>query len=412
MGVIDEVESVAKGAGAAARAVATCEERVLDETLVSIALLLEKESSAILEVNRAEVENARDRAPGFVERLRLTEKRIAAMASSVRALAALPPIERIAQKRVLENGLRIEERRVPVGVIGAIYEARANVTLDIATQLLKSRNCGVLRTGSAGANTSEALITKVVAPALTEAGLDAGAIGLIRGGHEAAEALVSLPHLVPLVIIRGSGETTRRLASLAASNGVRTLAHADGGGVMFVHRSAERDVALSLIEWSLDSLAVCNRLNLLLIDDGIWEKFLPMVIEKLGAMGIKASLPPHDHPLGYEWAIDEEQQNTVTVSMAEDPSAAAAIASGETPAIAASIVASDEAAASEFLESFRGTGVFWNASTRWLDGFRLTGAPETGINVDHVPGPRGPVTYRDLYLRQYAVIGDGTQRHS
>lgn len=412
MGVIDEVEGVAKGAGAAARAVATCEERVLDETLVSIALLLEKESSAILEVNRAEVENARDRAPGFVERLRLTEKRIAAMASSVRALAALPPIERIAQKRVLENGLRIEERRVPVGVIGAIYEARANVTLDIATQLLKSRNCGVLRTGSAGANTSEALIAKVVAPALAEAGLDAGAIGLIRGGHEAAEALVSLPHLVPLVIIRGSGETTRRLASLAASNGVRTLAHADGGGVMFVHRSAERDVALSLIEWSLDSLAVCNRLNLLLIDDGIWEEFLPMVIEKLGAMGIKASLPPHDHPLGYEWAIDEEQQNTVTVSMAEDPSAAAAIASGETPAIAASIVASDEAAASEFLESFRGTGVFWNASTRWLDGFRLTGAPETGINVDHVPGPRGPVTYRDLYLRQYAVIGDGTQRHS
>lgn len=412
MGVIDEVEGVAKGAGAAARAVATCEERVLDETLVSIALLLEKESSAILEVNRAEVENARDRAPGFVERLRLTEKRIAAMASSVRALAALPPIERIAQKRVLENGLRIEERRVPVGVIGAIYEARANVTLDIATQLLKSRNCGVLRTGSAGANTSEALIAKVVAPALAEVGLDAGAIGLIRGGHEAAEALVSLPHLVPLVIIRGSGETTRRLASLAASNGVRTLAHADGGGVMFVHRSAERDVALSLIEWSLDSLAVCNRLNLLLIDDGIWEEFLPMVIEKLGAMGIKASLPPHDHPLGYEWAIDEEQQNTVTVSMAEDPSAAAAIASGETPAIAASIVASDEAAASEFLESFRGTGVFWNASTRWLDGFRLTGAPETGINVDHIPGPRGPVTYRDLYLRQYAVIGDGTQRHS
>lgn len=412
MGVIDEVEGVAKRAGAAARAVATCEERVLDETLVSIALLLEKESSAILEVNRAEVENARDRAPGFVERLRLTEKRIAAMASSVRALAALPPIERIAQKRVLENGLRIEERRVPVGVIGAIYEARANVTLDIATQLLKSRNCGVLRTGSAGANTSEALIAKVVAPALAEVGLDAGAIGLIRGGHEAAEAVVSLPHLVPLVIIRGSGEVTRRLASLAASNGVRTLAHADGGGVMFVHRSADRDVALSLIEWSLDSLAVCNRLNLLLIDDGIWEEFLPVVVEKFGAMGIKASLPPHDHPLGYEWAIDEQHQNTVTISMAEDPSAAAAIASGETPAIAASIVASDEAAASEFLESFRGTGVFWNASTRWLDGFRLTGAPETGINVDHVPGPRGPVTYRDLYLRQYAVIGDGTQRHS
>ena len=325
-------------------------------------------------------------------------------------LAALPPLERVAGRRVLDNGLELEERRIPVGVIGANYEARPNVTVDFATQLVKSRNAGVLRTGGASLRSASALVDRVIGPGLEAAGLKAEAIQLVRtADREAAEALVSLPGRIPLVILRGSGETTARLARLATERGVRTLAHAEGGGVLYVGARADTTMALRLIEASLDRLGVCNRLNLLLIDDMIWDSFLPSVLTLFASLGIDASLPPHAHPLGYEWANDKDRDATVTVARGGAPEAAAILASEQTSGLAAAIVTEDADAASMFIDAYRGTGAFWNASTRWLDGFELTAAPETGINVARVPGPRGPVTYRDLYLRQYVVRGDGTQ---
>jgi glutamate-5-semialdehyde dehydrogenase len=125
------------------------------------------------------------------------------------------------------------------------------------------------------------------------------------------------------------------------------------------------------------------------------------VLERLG---IRPSLPPHVHPLGHEWALDDGAEATVTLASAAGPRDAARIANAETSGLAAAIVADDPAAAEEFLAAYAGTGAFWNATTRLLDGFALLGAPETGINVDHVPGPRGPVTFRDLHLRQYVVV--------
>jgi glutamate-5-semialdehyde dehydrogenase len=121
-------------------------------------------------------------------------------------------------------------------------------------------------------------------------------------------------------------------------------------------------------------------------------------------------MAPHDGRLGYEWANDAERVATVTVDVVADLDEAVRVANGETSGLAATIVAEDEEAARRFLEGYRGTAAFWQVPTRFTDGFALTGAPETGINVDWTPGPRGPVTYRDLWLRQYRVVGDGTQR--
>jgi glutamate-5-semialdehyde dehydrogenase len=262
----------------------------------------------------------------------------------------------------------------------------------------------VLRTGGAALRSASELIDRVVRPAYAAAGLDAEAIQLVRTpDRDAARALVSFPDLIPLVILRGSGETTAALARHAAERGVRTLAHADGGGVLYVDHAADAELALRLVGDSLDRLGVCNRLNLLLIADSRWDELLPRVRARLDELGIAASLPPHDHALGYEWALDDERAATVTVAPASGPEAAAAIANDETSGLAASIVTADAGAADRFLAAYAGTGAFWNTSTRLLDGFRLLGAPETGINVDHVPGPRGPVTFRDLYLRQYVV---------
>jgi len=300
--------------------------------------------------------------------------------------------------------VRVEVRRIPVGAIGANYEARANVTADIASQLIKSRNAGVLRTGGAALRTAIAMIDLAVGPALQAGGVSPDAIGLVRSpAHEAASALVALPRLLPLVILRGSGETTARLGREAAAHGVRTLAHAEGGGVMYVHPSADRKLALDLVEQSLDRLGVCNRLNLLLIDAEISDEWAERALDRIASLQLASSLPPHEHPLGYEWALDPERAGTVTLSPVDGPKDAAETANRETSGLAAAIVARDPSAAQEFIEHYQGTGAFWNQTTRLLDGYRLFHAPETGINIDRVPGPRGPVTYRDLHLRQIVV---------
>ncbi len=407
------VEAAARAAARAAPSLASeASVQMLDRALTQIAFLLEAETATILKANGQDLEAGREMlSPGMLDRLQLDEARLAAIAGQVRSMAALPPLERVAGRWTLSNGLVVEKRRVPVGVIGAIYEARPNVSVDVAAQLIKSGNAGVLRTGSASLRTAVSIIDWVLAPALGSAGLPPEAIQLVRvGGHEAAEALVCLPKLVPLVIIRGSGETTAHLARLAAQHGVRTLSHAEGGGVLYVHQSASPEMALGLIKASLDRLGVCNRLNWLLIDRALWESFLPRALETLRALGVDGSLPPYDHPLSHEWATDPERDATVTIVPVEVEEAAVATAHKHTSGLAAAIVAEDEGAARRFLDSYRGTGVFWNATTRWLDGYELTGSPETGINIDQVPGPRGPVTYSDLNLRQYVVVGDGSQR--
>jgi glutamate-5-semialdehyde dehydrogenase len=402
------VEEVAHAAAEASGALRRLTDAAVDEALLESARRLEDERDAIIEANAADVAAGQATLSSAVlDRLRLDPARIASIASQLRDLAELPAVEPLIS-RDRTDGVVVEVRRIPVGTIGANFEARANVAVDIASQLIKSRNAGVLRTGSAALRTASAMIDRAIGPSLEAVGASPAAIGLVRfPAHEAASALVSLPHLLPLVILRGSGETTARLGREAAAHGVRTLAHAEGGGVLYVHASGDEQLALELIERSLDRLGVCNRLNLLLIDRERWDALSVAATERLTALGIESSLPPHEHPIGHEWATDAERSGTVTLAPVDGVQAAAELANRETSGLAASIVASDPQAAAAFIEAYSGTGVFWNETTRLLDGYRLFQAPETGINIDRVPGPRGPVTYRDLHLRQVVVTPTG-----
>jgi glutamate-5-semialdehyde dehydrogenase len=401
------VETCAAQARRAAPALAAADDATVDGALRAMAARLTAASAAVLAANAEDVAAARDSgmSAGLLDRLRITEERLASMAEQLRLLAAAPHPARSMELGPLDGGLRLVERRRPVGVIGANYEARPNVTVDVASQLVKSRNAGVLRTGSAALRSATALVSEVVAAGLAEAGLDPAVIQLVPSAERAAaEALVALPYLVPLVILRGSGDSTRELGRLAATHGVRTLAHADGGAVLYLDAAADPALARDLIAGGLDRLGVCNRLNLLLIHRDVYETRLPEVLEVLAGLGIRPSLPPHRHALGYEWALDAEREATVTIAPVAGVADAARVANEETSGLAATIVTEDAAAADAFLAGYTGTGVFWNASTRLLDGFKLLGVPETGINIDKVPGPRGPVTYPDLCLRQYVVL--------
>jgi glutamate-5-semialdehyde dehydrogenase len=400
------VQAAARAARATVADLAALPGEWLDAALLGIADRLGQRSREVLAANAEDMRAAQ--AGGvhgaLLDRLRLDDARLEAMADQLRALARVPAEPSRRTVRDLPGGLVLEERRRPVGVIGANFEARPNVVVDIASQFVKSRNAGVLRTGSAALRSAIALADHVLAPALGAAGLNPAMIQLIRvPGQDSARALVSQPGLIPLVILRGSGDSTRALAAEAARHGVRTMAHADGGGVMFIDADADLALAERLIEASLDRLGVCNRLNLLLLHPSLWDEMAPRVRALLERLGITASLPPHSHPLGHEWALDAGHEATVTVASADGPREAAGLANAQTSGLAAAIVTEDPGAAAQFLDAYAGTGAFWNATTRLLDGFKLLSVPETGINLDAVPGPRGPVTFRDLYLRQFVV---------
>src|SRR3954447_17681637 len=373
-------------ARAAAAALSQLTDQRVESALADAASRIVARADVVLAANRDDVAAAETGLDeGALDRLRLDDDRLAAIADELHTLSKLPPLEREISSWTLDNGLRVSERRIPIGVVGANFEARPNVAVDVAGQLLKSRNAALLRTGGAALRTVTAIVDEVLRPALEGAGLPAGAVGLVRSDdHEGARALVTLPKLVPLVILRGSGPTTAALAKLAAEHGVRTLAHAEGGGVLYVHPAADEAKAVALIEASLDRLGVCNRLNLLLVD----RAFQPdRLLEAVARAGVEMREPPR---LGHEWANDSEHVASVTVHVVDSLDHAVSIANDETSGLAAGIVTDDEAAAERFLDGCRGTAVFWHATTRFTDGFALTGAPATGINVDSAAGPRGP----------------------
>jgi glutamate-5-semialdehyde dehydrogenase len=401
------VRGSAQRAAAAAPAVRAAGGPAIDAALTAAAGLLRERADDLLAVNAEDVAaaEASGMAAGLLDRLRLTPERLADMAHQLEVLAATPEPEAQRFVRTLPSGERVFERRVPVGVIGAVFEARPNVTVDVASQVLKARSAAVLRTGSAALGSARALVELVIGPALEGAGVPAAAVQLVpTPGHAGAEALVGLPDLVPLVVVRGSGGVTRKLSALGAAAGTRVLAHADGGGVLYLDASADPAVVERLVTEGTDRLGVCNRLNLLLVDRPAYDRLWPVAEKALAARSITPSLPPHGHPLGHEWALDSGAEDHVTVAAVDGPVDAALTAARETSGLAASVCAADEAAATAFIDAYTGTGVFWNATTRLLDGYKLLGLPETGINVDHTPGPRGPVTYPDLSLRQFVVL--------
>ena len=401
------VRAAAQRAAAAAPGVRAAGSAAVDAALRAVATRLRDRADDLLAANAADVDaaNRAGTTQSLVDRLRLTPERLAEMAVQLEVLAATPepPLQRFV--RTLPTGERVFERRVPVGVIGAVFEARPNVTVDVASQVLKARSATVLRTGSAALRSASALVEHAIAPSLEENGVPPGAVQLVpTPGHAGAEALVGLPDLVPLVVVRGSGEVTRRLSALGAAAGTRVLAHADGGGVLYLDASADEAVVARMVRDSTDRLGVCNRLNLLLIDHTAYDRLWPIAEAALRERGIVPSLPPYDHGLGHEWALDAGNEAHVTVASVDGPREAALTAARETSGLAAAVCAEDEKAAAAFVDAYTGTGAFWNAPTRLLDGYKLLGLPETGINVDHTPGPRGPVTYPDLSLRQFVVL--------
>src|SRR5438105_9608184 len=281
------IETRARAARAAARAMALCPTKTKNEALQQMARGLVEKSQVLLEANRADVERARGRvAKAFLDRLTLTETRIEEMAQGLREIAALPdPVGTVVEAWGRPSGIEITRVRVPLGVVGFIYESRPNVTADAAGLCLKAGNAAILRGGSEAIE-SNTMIAAVLAKAVDKAGGPADAIQFIdTTDREAVAALLELAGLVDLIIPRGGEEFVRWVA---ARSRVPVLKHDKGLVHVFVDASADLAMAVAIVlNAKAQRPSVCNALETLLVHRDIAPQLLPPLAARLTEAGVE-----------------------------------------------------------------------------------------------------------------------------
>ncbi len=411
---VGELGRRAKAATAGLTSASTADK---DAALLAAADLLEERAADLLAANRLDVEAAEAAGlePGPLDRLRLTDARIAGMAHGLRAVAALPdPIGEVLDGWVRPNGLKIERRRVPLGVVAIIYENRPNVTSDAAGICLKSGNVVILR-GSAGALRSNLAIVDGLRDGLVKAGLPADAVLLVDDvRHEAAVELMQLTDVVDCLIPRGGPALIQSIREHAT---VPVIIDGDGNCHVYVDASADLDGALDIVvNAKTQRPSVCNAAESLVVHEAIADAFLPTVttalfeqgVELVGDAGARARVPSMgeatDDDFGREFLA-------LKMSVAVVPSLDAAIdhvnrfGSGHTEAI----LTRDLAAAARFTDAVDAGTVVVNASTRFTDGAEFGFGAEIGISTQKLHA-RGPMALRELTTYKYVVWGDGQIR--
>jgi glutamate-5-semialdehyde dehydrogenase len=411
---VAELGSRAKRASTALASASTAEK---DAALLTAAALLEERAADVLAANRVDVEAAEAAGldAGPLDRLRLTDARLAGMAEGLRSVAGLAdPVGEVLDGWRRPNGLRIERRRVPLGVVAIIYENRPNVTSDAAGICLKSGNAVILR-GSAGALRSNVAIVEVLRDALTKAGLPADAVQLVEDvRHEAAVELMQLTDVVDCLIPRGGPALIQSIRDHAT---VPVIIDGDGNCHVYVDAAADLDAAVDIVVNAKTSRpSVCNAAESLVVHESVADEFLPVVcaalaardVELVGDAGARARVP------GMGEATEDDfgrEFLALRISVAVVASLDGAIehvnryGSGHTEAI----LTRDLAAAHRFTEAVDAGTVVVNASTRFTDGAEFGFGAEIGISTQKLHA-RGPMALRELTTYKYVVWGDGQVR--
>ncbi|HZO38270.1 MAG TPA: glutamate-5-semialdehyde dehydrogenase [Methylomirabilota bacterium] len=410
------IETRARAARAAARAMALCPTRIKNEALQQMARGLVEKSAALLEANGADVERARGRvAKAFLDRLTLTESRIEEMAQGLREIATLPdPVGAVVESWRRPNGMEISRVRVPLGVIGFIYESRPNVTADAAGLCVKSGNAVVLRGGSEAIESNIA-IAAVLSKALEKVGAPADAVQFVDTTDRAAvSALLELDELVDLIIPRGGEELVRWVSRTSR---VPVLKH--DKGVVHVFVDADADVATAaaiVVNAKAQRPSVCNALETLLIHRDGAARLLPTLAARLSEAGVAlrgcpqtlALVPGLTPATDADW--DAEYLDLVlAIRVVDDLDAAIEHIARHGTGLAEAIVTNDLGHARRFTREVDAAAVLVNASTRLVDGGQFGMGAEMGISTSRVHA-RGPVGVRELTTTKFIVHGDGQVR--
>ena len=412
----DAVREVATRARIASRELALATRATKDTALYAMADALLDASPSILAANAEDI--ARAEAAGtpanIVDRLTLTDERLAAMADGLREVAGLAdPIGEVVRGSTLANGLELRQVRVPFGVVGMIYEARPNVTADAAGICLKSGNAVLLR-GSSSARSSNAAIVAALRSALTSASLPPDAVQLVPGeSHDSVHALMRARGLVDVLIPRGGAGLIRSVVEGAS---VPVIETGVGNCHVYVDASADLDQALAIVlNAKTHRTSVCNAAESLLVHAGVADDFLPRVIEALHEREV--TIHGDDRFAAFDGVVPVTEEDYGTEYLSLDISAAvvadveAAIdhirthSSGHTDAI----VARDQATIRRFVASVDSAAVLVNASTRFTDGGEFGFGAEIGISTQKLHA-RGPMGLPEMTSTKYVVIGDGHTR--
>jgi glutamate-5-semialdehyde dehydrogenase len=411
------VETRARAAREGARALALASTRVKNDALLQMARGLEEKAASLIEVNHADVERARagGHPRAFLDRLTLTEGRIEEMAAGLRQIAALPdPVGTVVETWRRPTGLEISRVRVPLGVIGFIYESRPNVTADAVGLCLKSGNAVILRGGSEAIE-SNAMIAAVLAKAVEKAGAPAEAIQFIDTTDRAAvAAMLELAELIDLVIPRGGEAFVRWVAERSR---VPVLKHDRGLVHVFVDADADLEMAKAIVvNAKAQRPSVCNALETLLVHGDIAERFLPATALRLAEAGVelrgcprtRALVPAARPATERDW--DEEYLDLIlAVRVVSGLDEAIEHIRRHGSGLAEAIVTNTLAHARRFTREVDAAAVLVNASTRLVDGGQFGMGAEMGLSTSRVHA-RGPVGVQELTTIKYVVQGDGQLR--
>jgi glutamate-5-semialdehyde dehydrogenase len=417
MDIQSYMHSIGRAARTASRAMAKAETGAKNHALMTMAQAVERDIARLLDANRKDVEAAKAKRleAAMVDRLTLTPKSVSAMAEGLRQIAQLPdPVGEISGMSYRPSGIQVGRMRVPLGVIGIIYEARPNVTADAAGLCLKSGNAAILRGGSEAIHSNQA-VGACVHEGLKAAGLPETAVQVIETTDRAAVGeLITMRDYVDIIVPRGGKGLIERISS---ESRIPVLKHLDGVCHVYIDDKADLDKAIRIADNAkTQRYGTCNTMETLLVHKGIAARVLPPLakiyldkgVELRGdeaAMAIIAQMKPATEE---DW-YTEYLAPILSIRVVEDLDQAiehiTAYGSQHTDAI----VTEDITRARRFLREVDSASVMVNASTRFADGFEFGLGAEIGISTDKLHA-RGPVGLEGLTSLKFIVLGDGQIR--
>ncbi|BAU58562.1 glutamate-5-semialdehyde dehydrogenase [Halorhodospira halochloris] len=412
--IAKQVEAIGKRARAAGREVARSTTAARNAALRGMAEQIEANAAAIAEANKEDLGAARQAGldDALIDRMELTSARIQTMADGLREIAALPdPVGAVREVASRPSGIQVGRMRVPLGVIGIIYESRPNVTADAAGLCIKSGNAAILRGGSEAIKSNQA-IGQCIRSALVQAGLpEDGAQVIATTDRDAVGALIQMPEYVDVIVPRGGKSLVERISNEAR---IPVIKHLDGVCHVYIDSAADIDKAVAIaVNSKVQRLGTCNTMETLLVAADVAERVLPQIaaqlrqadIELRGCPRVCAMVPEAIAASEEDWGT-EYLGPILSITIVDDFDAALdhiqRYGSGHTE----SIVTESYPMAQRFLREVDSSSVMVNASTRFADGYEYGLGAEIGISTDKLHA-RGPVGLEGLTTEKFIVIGDG-----
>lgn len=412
-----ELNEKGKMAKAASGKLAVLSASVKDKALLDMADAILKRADYIIEENEKDIAGARERGmrEGLIDRLKLDNERISGIAEGLKQIAALPdPIGEAVSRVKRPNGLKITKVRVPIGVIGIIYEARPNVTADAAGLCIKSGNAVILRGGKEAINSNMAIV-KIMQEAGYKAGLPEGTINLVEDTtRESSTALMQLNEYLDVIIPRGGAGLIKAVVENATVPAIET---GTGNCHVFVDESADLDMAENIvINAKTQRPTVCNAEEKLLVHEKIAAEFLPKILTELAGRGVEiigddrccALYPDAKQATEDDW-YTEYLDLKIGVKVVESVDAAIAHINKYNSGHSEAIVTNNYQNSQKFLDEVDAAAVYVNASTRFTDGFEFGFGAEIGISTQKTHA-RGPMGLKELTSTKYIIEGNGQVR--